>query len=139
MTLTFGSTELDYLSTQRIGRLATVDAHGAPQNNPVGYWIDRNTHRIDIGGYNLGRSRKFRNVRSNPQVCLVVDDLASVDPWRVRGVEIRGTAEALEDTEPPTGGMSPEVIRITPLWIGSWGLTDDSFAMHVRRATDPAA
>ncbi|MCP2252783.1 pyridoxamine 5'-phosphate oxidase family protein [Prauserella aidingensis] len=139
MALTFGSTEMDYLSTQRLGRLATVDAHGSPQNNPVGYWINRNTHTIDIGGYDLGRSRKFRNVRGNPQVCLVVDDIASVDPWRVRGVEIRGTAEALDDTEPPVGVMSPEVIRITPLWIGSWGLVDDSFAMHVRRATDPAA
>lgn len=26
-----------YLGTQRLGRLATVDPAGAPQNNPVGF------------------------------------------------------------------------------------------------------
>ncbi|MFC4119932.1 hypothetical protein [Nonomuraea zeae] len=31
----------------------------------------------------------------------VVDDLASVDPWVVRGIEIRGSAVALTDHEPP--------------------------------------
>ncbi|MFD6791753.1 MULTISPECIES: hypothetical protein [Prauserella salsuginis group] len=66
----------------------------------------------------------------------MVDDLASVDPWRVRGVEIRGTAEAIENTEPPVGVMSPEVIRITPLWIGSWGIDEANPGLHVRRAAD---
>ncbi|GAA1252155.1 PPOX class F420-dependent oxidoreductase [Prauserella halophila] len=137
MTLTLTTAEVDYLRSQRIGRLATVDSRGAPQNSPVGYRIDRSASTVDIGGYNLGKTRKFRNVRGNPYVCLVVDDLPSVDPWRVRGVEIRGTAEAIGNTEPPAAGvMSPEVIRIIPLWIGSWGLDEANPGIHVRRTTD---
>lgn len=40
--------------------------------------------------------------------------LASVDPWRPRGVEVRGRAEALEAPVPQ--------IRIHPDRIVSWGL-----------------
>jgi pyridoxamine 5'-phosphate oxidase family protein len=127
------SMELDYLRGQHLGRLATVDASGAPQNNPVGFTLDEATGQVLIGGLALGETRKFRNVRANPKVALVVDDLASVDPWRVRGVELRGSAEALVDAEPPMAGMSRQVIRITPHWIASWGIeTDDHMAMSVR-------
>jgi pyridoxamine 5'-phosphate oxidase family protein len=114
--------ELEYLRTRRLGRLATVDAHGAPQNSPVGFFVDEGNGTIAIGGLAMGATRKFRNVRGNSYVALVVDDLASVSPWRVRGVEIRGRAEALSDVDPPRPGMSREVIRITPDWIHSWGL-----------------
>jgi pyridoxamine 5'-phosphate oxidase family protein len=51
-----------------------------------------------------------------------VDDLATVDPWAPRGIEIRGKAAALTDQEPPLPGLSREVIRITPTKIVSWGL-----------------
>lgn len=122
MSITFTDDELTYLRGQRLGRLATVDTVGAPQNNPVGYFIDDETGTILVGGTAMARSRKYRNVRRNAGVSLVVDDLASTDPWRVRGVEVRGTAEALDDVDPPMVGMSRELIRITPRWIGSWGL-----------------
>lgn len=121
MALTFTSGELAYLRTQRLGRLATVDPGGAPQNNPVGFVID-DAGRVVIGGRGLGATRKFRNAARHPDVAFVVDDLASVDPWIVRGVEVRGTAEALEDVDPPRPGMSREVLRVTPRWIGSWGV-----------------
>jgi pyridoxamine 5'-phosphate oxidase family protein len=117
--------QLQYLHTQRLGRLATVDGSGAPQNNPVGFVVDDDTGQVLIGGFRMGDTRKFRNVLGNPQVALVVDDLASVDPWRPRMVEIRGTAEALSDIDPPMQGMSRDVIRITPTRIISFGLDDD--------------
>ena len=110
-----------YLATQRLGRLATVDASGAPQNNPVGFFVEPDGVVL-VGGRALGSTRKFQNVRANPHVALVVDDLASVDPWTVRGVEIRGTAEALNDVDPPRPGMSREVIRITPQRVIAWGI-----------------
>jgi pyridoxamine 5'-phosphate oxidase family protein len=128
--------ELDYLRTQRLGRLATVDGSGAPQNNPVGFVVDEATGQLLIGGLAMGSSRKFRNVTTNPKVAFVVDDLASTDPWTPRGVEVRGQAEALVDVEPPMRGFSREIIRITPSWIGSWGIETDSFTMTVRRS-DP--
>ncbi|MGA7420281.1 MAG: PPOX class F420-dependent oxidoreductase [Acidimicrobiales bacterium] len=114
--------DVAYLRSQRLGRLATVDPSGAPQNNPVGFVVDDDTGQVLIGGMAMGQTRKFHNVRGNPRVALVVDDLASVDPWLVRGVEVRGTAEALDDVEPPIRGMSHEVIRITPQRIHRWGI-----------------
>ena len=41
----------------------------------------------------MSRSRKFRNIHSHNTVAFVVDDIASRNPWRVRCLEIRGTAE----------------------------------------------
>jgi pyridoxamine 5'-phosphate oxidase family protein len=132
MTPTFTPDELAYLGSQHLGRLATVDAGGAPQNNPVGFVVDETTGQIAIGGVAMGTSRKFRNVQRNPTAALVIDDLASVDPWVVRGIEIRGSAEALVDVDPPMDFFSREVIRITPHWIGTWGLDGNAMEMHVR-------
>jgi pyridoxamine 5'-phosphate oxidase family protein len=82
----------------------------------------------------MGASRKFRNALANDQVALVVDDLATRDPWTVRGIEIRGTAVALEDVDPPVPYMSREVIRITPTWIASWGVDLEAPGRHSRRS-----
>jgi pyridoxamine 5'-phosphate oxidase family protein len=126
-------TELEYLRSQQLGRLATVDSLGAPQNNPVGFAIDEVDGTILIGGLALGTTRKFRNVQGNANVALVVDDLPSVDPWHVRGVEIRGRGEALTDVDPPYPGMSRQAIRITPDWIASWGIDSEEYEIKGRR------
>jgi pyridoxamine 5'-phosphate oxidase family protein len=105
---------ISYLAEQRFGRLATVDAKNAPQNNPVGFRYNPEIGTIDIGGHNLTASRKFRNIGKNPAVAFVVDDLVSVRPWHVRCVEIRGRAEALESPS--------ELIRIYPERVISFGL-----------------
>lgn len=111
-----------YLRSQRLGRLATVDGDGAPQNNPVGFRYNDELGTIDIGGLNMGATRKFRNVAGNPKVAFVVDDLASVQPWRPRCVEIRGRAEALRDLAGQPSGFSAEIIRIYPERVISFGL-----------------
>jgi len=47
---------------------------------------------FEIGGFNMGNSRKYRT--SKPTTGgFVVDDLATVDPWKPRMVEVRGTGE----------------------------------------------
>jgi pyridoxamine 5'-phosphate oxidase family protein len=125
MPPTFTAEELAFLRQHQLGRLATVDASGAPQNNPVGLFVDAGTSQILVGGFRMGQTRKFRNVKRNANVAVVVDELTSTDPWVVAGVEVRGTAEALDDADPPMEGMSRQVIRITPRWIGSWGLDPD--------------
>jgi pyridoxamine 5'-phosphate oxidase family protein len=134
MTVALTEAERAYLKSQPLARLATVDASGAPQNNPVGVFLDEETGDILIGGHAMGASRKFRNVRNNGQVALVVDDLVSRDPWTVRGLEIRGTAAALEDVDPPVPFMSREVIRITPGWVSSWGVDPEAPGRTSRRA-----
>jgi len=111
-----------YLQSQPLGRLATVDSAGAPQNNPVGFRYNAELGTIDVGGRSMGASRKFRNVEANPRVAFVVDDIASAQPWRPRFVEIRGHAEALRDQAPYMQGMSPEIIRIYPDRVISYGL-----------------
>jgi pyridoxamine 5'-phosphate oxidase family protein len=120
-TAALGDAERAYLRTQRLGRLATVDAKGRPQANPVGFFV-RADGTVDIGGYRMGATKKWRNVGGNPYVSLVVDDLASVSPWRVRGVEIRGEAEQVVGPHEHGAGMSDELIRIRPYRIISWGL-----------------
>lgn len=120
--MTFTEPELDYLATQMLARLATVAPDGTVQNSPVGFHVNADLGTIDIGGFNLDRTKKYNNIRTNPKVAVVIDDLVSRDPWTVRGVEIRGTAEALQDVDPPRQGMSREVIRVTPRRIISWGV-----------------
>ncbi|WP_431912723.1 PPOX class F420-dependent oxidoreductase [Nonomuraea jabiensis] len=120
--MTFTQAELDYLSTQHLGRLATVSPDGQVQNNPTNFFLDADTGTIVIGGGVLGGTKKFRNVQQGSTVAFVVDDLATVDPWAPRGIEIRGTAVALTDHEPPLPGLSRQIIRITPTKIISWGL-----------------
>jgi pyridoxamine 5'-phosphate oxidase family protein len=134
MTVTLTEAERAYLQSQPLARLATVDGAGAPQNNPVGAFLDEETGDIIIGGHAMGASRKFRNVQRNGHVALVIDDLVSPDPWTVRGLEIRGTAVALEDVDPPVPFMSREVIRITPTWVTSWGVDPGAPGRYSRRA-----
>ncbi|GAA2451268.1 PPOX class F420-dependent oxidoreductase [Actinomadura vinacea] len=120
--MVFTQAELDYLATQHIGRLATVSPDGQVQNNPTNFFLDAGAGTIVIGGGALGGTKKFRNVQQGSTVAFVVDDLATIDPWAPRGIEIRGKAAALTDHEPPVPGMSREIIRITPTKIVSWGL-----------------
>jgi pyridoxamine 5'-phosphate oxidase family protein len=124
--MSFTQAELNYLGTQRLGRLATVRPDGVPQNSPVTFFYNEKLGTIDVGGHGMGQSRKFRNVAAGSGVAFVVDDIASVDPWEVRGIEIRGRAEALTDQEPPMPGMSGELIRIHPRRIISWGLGESA-------------
>lgn len=134
MAVTQGLTEAEiaYLSSQPLGRLATVSPDGTPQVNPVGFRYDAELNAIDIGGHNLAASKKFRNVLAGSRAALVVDDLVSRQPWQVRGIEIRGDAEALGGQEPERPGYSPEVIRIHPRRVISWGVEPGEQGMHGR-------
>lgn len=130
--MAFTDAERAFLDSARLGRLATVDSSGAPQNNPVGFFYNERLGTVDIGGHNLAGTRKFRNVRAGSKVSLVVDSLVSVQPWTVRGIEIRGRAEALTDVDPPMRGYSRELIRIYPERVVSWGVDPDQHGMRAR-------
>lgn len=122
----FSATEIAYLKSQRLGRLATEQADGTLQVSPVGFRLAESSGTIDIGGYFMSTSQKYRNVVYNAKVAFVVDDVPSVDPWRVRCLEIRGTAEAIPPTHPATPGDDDAVIRIHPSRVISFGLEDSS-------------
>jgi pyridoxamine 5'-phosphate oxidase family protein len=134
--MSFTDLEVAYLESQRLGRLATVQPTGTLQASPVGYRYNKATGTIDIAGFNMAASRKFRNVADNGRVAFVVDDIKSVQPWRVRCLEIRGRGEAI--TEPadsayesagPTG-VDGAIIRIHPERVIAFGLEDLDIDPH---------
>jgi len=110
----FSEAQAEYLAENFIGRVATASRSGEPHVVPVGYEFDGST--IAFGGWNLTKSLKFKNLMANNKVAFVVDDVVSTDPWKVRGVEIRGRAETV------AGKNDVTMIRIIPLNIRSWGL-----------------
>lgn len=122
----FRPNEIKYLQNQRLGRIATVGPDGQPHVVPVSFRYNPELDTVDIGGHGFAKRKKFRDVRKNPRVAIVVDDIASLNPWKVRGIEIRGEAEILE-----TGGQSvqpffdAEMFRIRPEKVISWGLESE--------------
>jgi pyridoxamine 5'-phosphate oxidase family protein len=123
--MVFTDAEIEYLRSQRLGRLATLAPDGTLQNSPVGFSVDGAAGVIEIHGRDLANTRKFHNVAANGKVAFVVDDIVSFDPWNVRCLEIRGVAEALNDSSPPSAQMSAAVIRIHPRRIIGWGMGPD--------------
>jgi len=130
--MTFTEAELAYLSGQALGRLTTSSPDGDLQNNPVSFHYNAELGTIDIGGHAMGGTRKFRNVAATGQAAFVVDDIVSFRPWQVRGIEIRGSAEALSDVDPPMRGFSRELIRIRPRRIISWSVDPAQEGMRGR-------
>jgi pyridoxamine 5'-phosphate oxidase family protein len=117
----FSPEERAWLSSQRLGRLATASPDGIVGNAPVTYFVRAND-TIDIGGMRMGETKKFRNVRAGSRVAFVVDIVDTSEGWHPIYLEIRGTAEALSDVEPPDDGFSREIIRIYPDWTKSFNL-----------------
>jgi pyridoxamine 5'-phosphate oxidase family protein len=111
----FTEAERRYLAGGRqLGRLATVGADGTPHVVPVAYIYNAARDTIDVGGAELEATKKFRDVARGGRAAIVVDDLESTDPWRPRGIEVRGRGEAI--------AMPTPLIRIHPERIVSWGL-----------------
>ncbi|MDT5079102.1 MAG: pyridoxamine 5-phosphate oxidase family protein [Mycobacterium sp.] len=127
MGMTFKAHEIDFMRAAELGRLSTIQPNGTPQVSPVGFTFNSELGTIDVAGYHMSRSQKFRNLATNAKVAFVVDDIASRDPWRVRCLEIRGTA-VQADVEPATGPagdkLDTAIIRITPRRIIAFGIDD---------------
>ncbi len=115
VTSAFTEAELDYLrGERRLARIATVGADGTPHVTPVGFTYNTDLGTIDVGGLDLPATKKYRDVQRRRRTAIVIDDLASVNPWRPRGIEVRGDAEAIASPTP--------LIRIHPARVVSWGL-----------------
>ena len=122
----FTETELAYMTGGRqLGRIATVGPDGTPHVVPVGWIYNAARDTIDVGGRELQRSKKFRDVERTGRVAIVIDDLESIDPWRPRAIEVRGQGEAI--------ALPTPLIRIHPERIISWGLGPSRSARTVAR------
>ncbi|HEY8633554.1 MAG TPA: pyridoxamine 5'-phosphate oxidase family protein [Candidatus Dormibacteraeota bacterium] len=94
--------EVEFLRSQRIGRLATVGASGWPHVVPVMYEVDEDgAFEFDVDGV------KLRNLTAEPRAAMVVDAMGPK-----RGVAVQGKAELI----------GPERARLTPARKFSWGL-----------------
>jgi pyridoxamine 5'-phosphate oxidase family protein len=109
----FTDAELDYLSTQRLARLATASSAGEPDVSAVGFAVEGDS--IVSGGLDITKTVRYRHLRENPRATIVIDDLASVEPWQPRGIKVRGGAALEDDDGRPRIRIQPEVV-----W--SWGL-----------------
>ena len=81
---------------------------------PVAWIYNAARDTIDVGGQELEHTKKFRDVARTGRAAIVIDDLASTDPWHPRGIEIRGRGEAI--------ALPTALIRIHPERIVSWGI-----------------
>ena len=121
---TFTAKELEYLRSQRLARLATADQRGAPHVVPLALHLSADGRAIEVSGRSFASTKKYRNIKANPQVAILVDDLASVDPWVPRGIEIRGSAQLHEPGDGTEGPNGPDQAwaRIMPDRVVSWGI-----------------
>ena len=111
----FTSAELAYLASQPLMRFATASLTGRPDVAPVVFEIDGDD--VVTAGFDITHTVRFKNIQKNPRATLVVDDLATVNPWSPRGIKIIGTAVIETFNESPR-------FRITPEVIVSWAIND---------------
>ncbi len=121
----FTEAEIAYLKSQRLCRLATAGSDGHPHVVPTSFRYNSDFDTVDIGGHDFASRKKWRDVGHNPWVSLVIDDIVSVQPWRVRMLEVRGEAERLPEGGSGLGpGFDEAMFRIRPRRILSFGLGD---------------
>jgi pyridoxamine 5'-phosphate oxidase family protein len=120
--MTFTEAETQFLARQARGHLATVGPNGAPQVKPLGFALNPTLDTIDITGFNMAASAKYRNVRADPNVSFVVDEVTEASMEGAHFLEIRGIAETTVGTHDPQGHLAPEIIRIHPRRIVSFNV-----------------
>ena len=123
----FTDQELDYISGQRLGRIATVGADGQPHVVPTSFRYNAEHDAIDVGGLRMGQTKKVRDVQRTGRATIVIDDV--LPPWQPRMIEIRGTATIV-----PSGGKAimerfeDTIVRIQPARIISFGIDGDEMS-----------
>jgi pyridoxamine 5'-phosphate oxidase family protein len=121
--VTLTPAQIEYLRSQRLGRIATAGADGKPHVVPTSFRYNPELGTVDCGGLHVATTKKYRDVQANGGAAIVIDDLVSMDPWTPRMLEIRGRAEAV-----PTGGSAVRpgfgdaFIRIHPEKVNSFGI-----------------
>ena len=145
----FSQKEVEYIKSQRLARIATAapsiafsrqgeDRSIQPDVVPVGFDFDGDY--FYVGGMNILKSTKYKNVLKNNKVAIIIDDLKSVDPWDPRGIRIYGTADVVTRQGgymEGTGHPNSTYIRVKPDKKWSWGIEEPVFVegkFNVKRA-----
>jgi pyridoxamine 5'-phosphate oxidase family protein len=115
--------QIDYLNGQRLARLATAGTDHKPHVVPTSFRYNPELGTVDVGGFRMAATKKYRDVQASGYAAIVVDDLVSVDPWTPRMLEIRGRAEAVGDGGSRLGpGFGDAFLRIHPDKVNAYGL-----------------
>jgi len=116
--IAFSDPEKQYLAGQRLARVATVSRSGQVEVSPVGLHFDG--ERFILVGFDMPSTLRWKNVQHGSSVAIAVDDLASIDPWRPRGIKVQGRGEIGKTRS------GHDAIFVTPLRKRSWGLQPTS-------------
>jgi pyridoxamine 5'-phosphate oxidase family protein len=140
----FSEKEIEYLRSQHLARIATAaqssEEEGLIQPDVVPVGFDFDGEYFYVGGMNILKSTKYKNVLKNNMVAIVIDDLKSVDPWDPRGMKIYGLVDIVTRQGgymESTGHSNPQYIRISPKKKWSWGIEEPIFVegrFNVKRA-----
>ena len=88
-----------FLEREKVGRLATADAAGAPHIVPVCYALSGGDVHIAVDEKpkrgDPRRLKRLRNIAENPRAALLVDRYDDADWSRLAWVALRGRAEIL--------------------------------------------
>ena len=117
----FTEQQLEYLGSQRLGRIATVGRDGMPHVVPTTFRYNPEHDTVDVGGLRMNETKKFRDVQRTGRASIVVDDV--LPPWRPRMIEIRGRAETLLSGGKEFGERFDDaIVRIYPEHIVAFGI-----------------
>ena len=146
----FSQKEMEYIKSQRLARIATAapsskeeeeqGEHTTIQPDVVPVGFDFDGDYLYVGGMNILKSTKYKNVLKNNKVAIFIDDLKSVDPCDPRGIKVYGTADVVTRQGgymEGTGHPNPKYIRVKPDKKWSWGIEEPVFAegrFNVKRA-----
>jgi len=92
----------------RYNRFHTTATSGKPDVAPVIFSVDGDD--IVTAGFDVARTVRYKNVQANPRATVVIDDLASTDPWSPRGVKMIGTVTVEDGAGSQQFRIHPEVI-----------------------------
>lgn len=118
----FTDKEIEYLRSQRHGRLATIGPQGDPHVVPVMFRYNDEKDTIDIGGHSFATRRKYRDMQCDPRVAFVVDDVLPPQP---RMIEIRGTVEFGNAGKAINQRFDDEMVYLRPRRVVSIGIDGD--------------
>ncbi|HLE25284.1 MAG TPA: pyridoxamine 5'-phosphate oxidase family protein [Thermodesulfobacteriota bacterium] len=132
----FKKIERDFISLQRLIRIATVDKNGTPHNVPVCHVSEGNHIYFATGK----ESKKIKNLEENGKVALVCDEYSEIWSY-LKGVFVQGKTRVISkgpefrklkkmlyqkytlyEAEAPIEEENTVIVEIIPQNIVSWGL-----------------
>jgi pyridoxamine 5'-phosphate oxidase family protein len=124
--------EQRFLARQPLGHLATVGPDGTPQVKPLAFTYNTDLGTIDIAGFNMAGSAKYRNIQANPRVALVVDEMTEASMEGAHFLEIRGAAEAVTGRASADGHLAAEIIRVRPRRVIAYNVDPEQPGLETR-------